>query len=92
MIFDNQHPVIIDSLSSNEARAFVKFLESEIIRHQDDIFQAQELINEVKMRWCPLCGEGVIWDDAIRQSYCFYCRAIIREKNSLLFGVRREAR
>ena len=44
MEFNNAHKVIIDTLSRIEAKAFIKFLESEIIRHQDDIEQARKLI------------------------------------------------
>ena len=51
MIFNAQHLVIIDSLQPNEARAFVKFLESEILRHRGDIIQAQELINRVILKF-----------------------------------------
>jgi len=48
MKFNNvSHKVIIDTLSRDEARAFVKFLESEIIRHEDDKTQARTLIYEV---------------------------------------------
>ncbi len=50
MRFNLEHKVIIDSLSRHEARAFVKFLKSEIIRHQDDISQAVELIRLVEGR------------------------------------------
>lgn len=48
MIFNNQHKVIIESMTLQEARAFIKFLESEIIRHGDDILQARDLIALVK--------------------------------------------
>ena len=51
MIFNEHHLVIIDSLNPDEARAFVKFLESEIIRHRDDIIHAQELINRVILKF-----------------------------------------
>ena len=51
MIFNEQHLVIINSLTPEEARAFVKFLDSEIIRHRDDIINAQELINQVILRF-----------------------------------------
>jgi len=47
MIFNSQHKVIIDTLNQDEASAFVKFLKSEIIRHEDDIKQARDLIYEV---------------------------------------------
>ena len=48
MEFNAEHKVIIGTLNKDEARAFVKFLESEIIRHQDDINQAESLIGYVK--------------------------------------------
>ena len=51
MIFDKQYKVIIDSLTLEEARAFVKFLDSEILRHRGDIIHAQELINQVILRY-----------------------------------------
>jgi len=47
MIFNSQHKVIIDTLNQDEAIAFVKFLQSEIIRHEDDIQQARDLIFKV---------------------------------------------
>ena len=48
MEFNEEHKVIINTLSRIEAKAFIKFLESEIIRHQDDINQAKSLIGYVK--------------------------------------------
>jgi len=48
MIFNAQHKVIVKTLNEAEARAFVKFLESEIIRHEDDINQAKSLIGYVR--------------------------------------------
>lgn len=48
MIFNDQHKVIVSTLNKAEAMAFVKFLESEIIRHKDDINQAKSLIGYVK--------------------------------------------
>ncbi len=48
MIFNDQHKVIIGSMTLAESRAFIKFLESEIIRHYDDIQQARDLIALVK--------------------------------------------
>ena len=44
MKFNPEHKVIIETLSKDEARAFIKFLRSEIIRHQDDIMLARKLI------------------------------------------------
>ena len=49
MIFNESHKVIIETLNETEARAFIKFLESEIIRHGDDIKQAEILIGQVKI-------------------------------------------
>lgn len=51
MKFNPKHKVIIDSLDMSEAKAFVKFLESEIIRHQDDIIQATALIYTVQKKF-----------------------------------------
>ena len=48
MEFNNEHKVIINTLSRIEAKAFIKFLESEIIRHRDDILLARELIRKVE--------------------------------------------
>lgn len=49
MEFNPEHKVIINTLSRIEAKAFIKFLESEIIRHQDDINQAKHLIQTVEL-------------------------------------------
>ena len=49
MEFDPEtHKVIIDTLSQAEARAFLAFLTSEIMRHEDDIKQAKERIAYVR--------------------------------------------
>jgi hypothetical protein len=48
MVFDEEMKVITSTLNDSEARAFVKFLESEILRHQIDIDQAKRLISRVK--------------------------------------------
>ena len=48
MLFNNEHKVIISTLNEPEAKAFIKFLESEIIRHEDDINQAKSLIGYVR--------------------------------------------
>ena len=50
MIFNSEHKVIIETLGISEAVAFIKFLQSEIIRHQDDIRQAEGLIELVKIQ------------------------------------------
>lgn len=51
MRFTEEHKVIIDTLKPNEARAFIKFLQSEILRHQDDIKQAFDLIIVVEKKF-----------------------------------------
>ncbi len=51
MKFNEQSKVIIETLNVNEASAFIKFLESEIIRHEDDIHQARDLIITVKLKF-----------------------------------------
>lgn len=48
MIFNEDHKVIVSTLTKEEAKAFIKFLASEIIRHQDDINQAKALIGLVE--------------------------------------------
>ena len=48
MKFNADHKVIISTLSTPEAKAFIKFLKSEIIRHEDDIRQAENLIKIVE--------------------------------------------
>ncbi len=48
MTFNSEHKVIINTLNPDEARAFIKFLESEIIRHKDDINQAKAQIGYIK--------------------------------------------
>ncbi len=51
MIFNESHKVIIESLNTDEAMAFIKFLNSEIIRHYDDIQQAKDLIEVIKKKY-----------------------------------------
>jgi len=48
MEFNPKHLVIINTLTRDEASAFVKFLESECVRHEDDITIAKALINTVQ--------------------------------------------
>ena len=48
MKFDFDQKVIIKTLNQTEASAFIKFLRSEIIRHQRDIVDAERLIAQVK--------------------------------------------
>lgn len=50
MKFAKNHKVIISTLDIPEAKAFIKFLNSEIIRHEDDIKQAKQLIKSVESR------------------------------------------
>ena len=47
MDFNEQNLVIIDSMDKSEASAFVKFLESEVARHEMDIDNAQRLMYTV---------------------------------------------
>lgn len=51
MEFDRENKVIISTMNQEEARAFVKFLQSEVARHMMDIRNAQELIREVKTKF-----------------------------------------
>jgi len=51
MLFDEQCKVIISTMNATEASAFVKFLRSEIARHQMDIDNAEELIDTVIKRF-----------------------------------------
>lgn len=51
MKFDKENKVIISTLSPLEASAFIKFLESEIIRHQRDIKEAKELIEKIRIKF-----------------------------------------
>jgi len=47
MQFNQECKVLIESMNKQEASAFVKFLRSEISRHQMDITNAVELIHQV---------------------------------------------
>ena len=51
MEFTKEHLVKIDSMNKVEAKIFIVFLETEIMRHQSDIIQAQELINQVILKF-----------------------------------------
>ena len=51
MIFDQTNKVIIATLNKSEAKAFISFLHSEIVRHQRDIVEAEVLINKVKEKF-----------------------------------------
>lgn len=50
MEFNDKHKVIVGTLNRAEAKAFIKFLQSEIIRHKDDIDQAKALIKYVERK------------------------------------------
>lgn len=47
MKFDKEWKVIVSTLTKEEASAFVKFLQSEVKRHEVDIGQARNLIVRV---------------------------------------------
>ncbi len=47
MRFDETNKVIIDSMNQDEAKVFIKFLKSEIVRHELDIDNAKDLIHDV---------------------------------------------
>jgi len=47
MEFDEANLVIVDTMNKDEARAFVLFLVSEILRHRDDITKAKLLARGV---------------------------------------------
>ena len=51
MEFDNANLVIIDTMNRDEARAFVLFLASEILRHREDIIKAKALARLVADRF-----------------------------------------
>lgn len=48
MEFNSEHKVNIETMNEAEKSTFAKFLESEILRHEDDIKGAKELIEKVK--------------------------------------------
>jgi len=51
MKFDEQNKVIIETMNQDEAKAFVKFLKSEIARHFMDIDNAKDLIYNVCLKY-----------------------------------------
>ena len=51
MKFDETNKFLIDTMDTSEAKAFVKFLQSEIARHQMDIDNANELILVVRTKF-----------------------------------------
>ena len=52
MEFDVTHKVKIETMTKEEASAFIKFLASEIRRHEQDIREAKLLIEVVGQRYC----------------------------------------
>ena len=51
MNFDEDNKVIIDTMNRDEAKVFIKFLHSEILRHEGDIDDAFHLIDFVEKRF-----------------------------------------
>ena len=58
MKFDNTNKVIIDTMNKMEASAFIKFLQSEIARHEEDIKDVYDLIGKVAKKF-----DIEVWDD-----------------------------
>ncbi len=50
MKFNSEHKVIISSMNQTEAKIFIIFLKTEIVRHYDDIKQAEDLIALVNIK------------------------------------------
>ena len=51
MKFGKDNKVKIETMNKEQASAFVTFLESEILRHQEDIEDAEKLIQTVKEKF-----------------------------------------
>ena len=51
MDFDKTNKVIIETMDVPEAKAFVKFLRSEVARHLMDIENAYKLMKQVKQKF-----------------------------------------
>ncbi len=51
MKFDETNKVIIETMNQTEAMAFIKFVGSEIARHQMDIDKARDLIYDVCLKF-----------------------------------------
>lgn len=51
MNFNEENKVIVESMNQAEAIAFVKFLKSEMLRHQMDIENARDLMYDVCFRF-----------------------------------------
>jgi len=58
MQFDEANKVIISTMNKDEAKAFIKFLQSEILRHGKDIEQAKDLIIQVCQHFNICLWEG----------------------------------
>jgi hypothetical protein len=51
MEFDENDITIMESLTKEEAAAYIKFLQSEIRRHARDMIEIEEKIKEVERRF-----------------------------------------
>jgi hypothetical protein len=52
MLWTDEFKTVIDSLENKEeASAYVKFLYTEIVRHEMDIGGAKEVIRQVREKW-----------------------------------------
>ncbi len=49
MKFDDKDKVIIETMDTAEAQAFIKFLDSEIHRHLRDVREAMELQSKIQL-------------------------------------------
>ncbi len=58
MIFDSDNKVIISTLNKAEASAFIKFLQSEILRYKRDIKDAEYLIEVVERQIKEVANEN----------------------------------
>ena len=50
MKFNSHNKVLVPTMNDMEARAFIKFLQAEIHRHERDIDEARALIRRVEKR------------------------------------------
>lgn len=50
-VFDKHHKVIPSTLTKETAPIFILFLTSEVLRHQEDIDQTEDLIKRIKERF-----------------------------------------
>ncbi len=60
MEFNKQCLVIIDTLNREQAVAFIRFLQSEILRHRMDIDEADKLIGKVMEKF-EILEDEVLW-------------------------------